>query len=263
MFDRPRCPRTLIIATFDDERHRFDHYWTRLRDSDVPTPETLLLDLDGDDSGDTPTWDTDAIVEWMAAHEFDRAFVRSQHKSATKRFREGSFIERRDPEVIDRTIRSLLNQHIQDGWPHGGGLVVREWLDIDFCRFPTHDNCRPEVRFFLDDGEVIGEYPVIEEATFTCPGHYEYLTDVLSAIDPSVPRHYATDLATTFDDLPWAADMVMDTHGEWYCIELNLNAIRWADEIDGWANTCGHGPLEPWGPLETHSAVFWGVEPER
>lgn len=253
----PHAPATLVIIDFEDERHRFDHYWPRLRDCNVPTPETLLVPIaDG-------TWDTEAIYSWMTAHDYDRAFVRSQHKSATRRFRDGSFIYRRDPEVIDRTVRSLLGQNLQDGWPTGDGLVVREWLDLDFCPYPGHDNCRPEIRYFVDGGEVLGEFPTIEDSSFVCPGAYDHLTGVLEGIDPEIPRQYAERVAETFTDYPWAVDFVMTTRDDWYCIEMNLDAVRWADEIDDWANTSGHGSLEPWSPREIHSAALWGITPER
>lgn len=251
----PRAPTTLVITDFNDERNRFDYYWPRLRECDVPTPETLILNLnDGD-------WDTEGIESWMAANDFERAFVRSQHKSATRRFREGSFIHKRNAEVIDRTVRSLLGQNLQDGWPTGDGLVVREWLDIDFCPFPTHDNCRPEVRYFIDEGDVIGEVPPIEGASFVCEGVYDHLDHVVANIDPATPREYAEHIAAVFTDDTWGVDFVMDTRGDWYCIEMNLNGIRWADEIDDWANMCGHGSHEAWSPREMHSAALWGIRP--
>jgi hypothetical protein len=251
----PRAPSTLVITDFTDERNRFDHYWDRLRACDVPTPETLLLDIVGDE------WDTNAIVAWMEGHGFDRAFVRSQHKSATRRFSEGSYIPRTDPESIDRTVRSLLGQNVQDGWPTGDGLVVREWLDLDFCPFPAHDTCRPEVRYFIEGGEIIGEVPSIDDATFVCPGRYDHLDDVLADLDPEVPRSLAGRVATAFTEDSWAVDFVMDTRGDWYCVEMNFNGVRWADELDDWANMCGHGDHEPWSPREVHSAALWGLRP--
>ncbi len=55
----------------------------------------------------------------------------------------------------------------------------------------------------------------------------------------------------------------MDTRGDWYCIEMNLNAVRWADEIDDWADTSGRGSLEPWSPREIQSTAIRGLRPEN
>ena len=248
---RPRSPASLIITDFSDERCRFEYYWPRLNDSNIPTPKTLQIPLKDQ------SWDTPAIQDWMDENEYTRAFVRSQHKSATRRFRDGSFISDTSAETIDRTISSLLDQHIADSWPTGGSLVVREWLDLDFCRHPSHATCHPELRYFIEDGRVLGEYPTpTTESTFVCDGHYDYLSPLLSEMEYDTPRMLAERVAALIPEDTWAVDFVMDTSGQWYCIELNLNAVRWVDEKGDWMNMTGHGALEPWSPREVHSAAL-------
>ncbi|SIR53334.1 hypothetical protein SAMN05421858_2682 [Haladaptatus litoreus] len=129
-------PVSLYITNFEDERCRFDYYWPHLRNLDVPVPKTNFVSLEPD--GDSHYRDTDEILAFMQRNEYDRAFIRTQVKAATVRLREGSFIHRPDKEVVDKTVESLLNQNDQQSWPHGGGLVVREWVDFDFCPHPTH-----------------------------------------------------------------------------------------------------------------------------
>ncbi len=60
---------SLYLTNFADDRCRVDSYWSRLRKLDVPAPKTT--------------------------------FVRTQVKAATVRLRDGSFIYRHNPEVID------------------------------------------------------------------------------------------------------------------------------------------------------------------
>jgi hypothetical protein len=253
------APVTLIFASFDDERNRFDYYWPRLRRLDVPTPETIFVDLERE--GGRYRWDTERIRRFAADHG-GRAFVRTQFKAATIRLREGSFIHDAVPDVIDGTIESLLNQNAQQGWPHGDGLVVREWLDLDFCRFPTH-TCHPSVRYFVDDGEVIGRTPAPEsEPTFVCGGGYDYLRPRLEELDFETPRRYAEAVAAAFPEATWGVDFDMTTAGEWYCTEFNLNGVYWNWWDRAWWNTCGQGEFEPFGPVEIHSAALWGVRPE-
>ena len=124
--ERPSVPSAapLYISDFADERCRSDSYWSRLKELDVPVPKTRLVPLETDEEG--IHWDTDAILDFMERNEYDRAFVRTQVKAATVRLRDGSFIYRPEADVIDRVVESLLTQNGEQGWPHCGGLVVRE-----------------------------------------------------------------------------------------------------------------------------------------
>ncbi|WP_240334812.1 hypothetical protein [Halorussus sp. MSC15.2] len=117
-------PVSLFFSDFTDERGRVDYYWSRLRSLDVPVPRTTFVALEPTDDG--YRWDTDAILAFMDDNDLHRAFVRTQFKAATVRLREGSFVSRPNSETVDRTVESLLNQNDEQGWPHGGGLVVRE-----------------------------------------------------------------------------------------------------------------------------------------
>ncbi|KZN24353.1 hypothetical protein A4G99_08070 [Haladaptatus sp. R4] len=250
---------SLHITNFADERCRFDSYWSRLRELDVPVPKTTFVALETDEDG--IHWETDDILAFMERNEYDRAFVRTQVKAATVRLRDGSFIYRRDPEVIDDVVESLLTQNLEQGWPHGDGLVVREWLDFDFCIHPKH-NCHPSVRFFVEDGEVLGHTPMTaERATNVCDDTYDYLEPVIADVDLSAPRRYAERIADAFS-VPWGVDFIMDTTGTWYCPELNFDGVYWNRAEEKWWNMCGQGEFEPWSPVEVHSAALYGTKPE-
>jgi hypothetical protein len=255
------APVSLYVSDFEDERGRVEYYWPRLQSLDVPVPKTTFAALEATDDG--YRWDTDAILEFVERNDFHRAFVRTQFKAATVRLREGSFIPRPDPETIDRTVESLLNQNDEQGWPHGGSLVVREWLDLDWCRFPAH-SCHPSVRFFVDDGEVLGWTPANPDASeLVCAGRYDYLGERLAAVDFETPRRYAERVAAEFSEATWGVDFALDTRGDWYCTEFNFNGIYWNRREERWWDMCGQGDFEPFGPTGIHSAALWGVRPEE
>ena len=254
-------PVSLYFTDFADERGRVDYYWPRLDSLDVPAPETIFVPLEETASG--YHWDTDEVLAFMTERDYHRAFVRTQHKAATVRLREGTFISRPDPKVVDRTVEALLNQNDERGWPHGGSLVVREWLDLDFCPHPTH-TCHPEVRFFVDHGEIVGRTPRRESdvSAMVCASCYDYLGSLLEDVSFETPRRYAERIAAEFREATWGVDFVADTHGDWYCTEFNLNGVYWNRREERWWNMCGQGDFEPFSPVEIHSAALWGVRPE-
>lgn len=252
---RPAAPSRLIIAGLDDDRNRFDHYWSRLEAVDVPTPRTAFVPLESDATGHA-NWETEAVLGVMAEWDTERAFVRTQYKAAPLRLRAGSAIESRDADEIDRTVGSLLSQLRHTDFRHGGGLVVREWVDLGFCMHAAHDRCHPEVRFFVEDGEVLAASHDVERRSFVCASAYEHLRPLLDGIDGRTPRRYAEAVAAEFREDTWAVDFAMDTTGTWYCTELGLNAVRWNDREGDWWNHCGHGDAEPHSPREIHSAAL-------
>lgn len=259
----PTPPSVPIITSFDDERNRFDYYWERLNALDIPSPATATFPLTETASGRLD-WNTSAIRQFMSKNDMSRAFVRSQHKAATRRLVDGSYIQNSTEEEIDRTVESLLTQHEQDGWPHGGSIVVRDWIDLQFCMHHSHDLCHPEIRYFIEDGDILASSPVsLSDTSFVCADQYEYLNDTLATIDEQVPRTYAQQVADEFTEATWAIDFVMDTTGTWYCPELNLNGIYWHEKTSSWNNMCGHGELEAFSPLFTHSAALSNHRPTR
>lgn len=254
----PSAPSRPIITTFSDDRNRFDYYWERLQALDIPSPTTQIFSLERKNGRlACPTSD---ILAFMNANDMSRAFVRSQHKAASRRLLDGSCIQEPTRPEIDRTIESLLAQHEQDGWPHGDSIVVRDWIDLQFCLQPSHTLCHPEIRYFIEDGDILASSPTaITDHSFVCENHYDYLTDTLEHIDASVPRAYAKEIAGEFTEATWAIDLVMDTTGTWYCPELNLNGVYWLDETDSWQNMCGHGTLEPFSPAFIHASALRAV----
>lgn len=236
----PQPPDELIIADFHDERNRIDNYWPRVEKLDVPMPETVFFDLIRNEDGGMPGWDTRAILNWMRERDSQRAFIRSAYKSALTR--EGQFIYDDEESVVDRTVAELLSSHVMQKMPHGGKLVVREWLDLDFCYY-ARDDCHPEIRFFIEDGEVTAATPRLNSGDFLCENAYESARDVTERGIERVHSHAET-IADEFTEDAWSVDFVMDTNGKWYFTEMGLNGVYWSTDKECWRNICGHGELE-------------------
>lgn len=239
---------SLVVAPLADERNRFDTYWDRLSAAAVRTPESRIVSLHATERG-LPSWETTRVAEAVRSFDTERAFVRGAYKAAPRRLREASCIREPTSTEIDRTVGRLLRELDAAGWPHGDRLVVREWLDLDWCS-GGHTACHPAVRFFVEDGRVLGWTPGAD-ASFVC-APYDHLRERLAAIRPPVAA--AERVADRFDD-PWAVDFVADTAGDWYLLEAGLNAVRW-DETSGWVNHCGHGRFKPFGPSTVHGAAL-------
>lgn len=246
----------LIIAPLNTRCNKFSFYWPDLNELDIPTPATRLIPLEKDEKGNV-TWNTERIIAVMEAWGANRAFVRSDYKAAPNRLYKGSYIPRQVEEEVDRTVTSLLNQLSAAGWDHGEVLVLREWLDLNFCTEQSHISCHPEVRFFIEDGEVIARTDIKTDSKDICNHLYEHLEEVIEKIGYEIPQKYAYTVADHFNRNTWAVDFVLDTNGDWYCTEMGLNAVRWDREGENWINHCDHGELEPMGPSEIHSAALY------
>ena len=245
----------LIFAPLDTQYNRFSSYWPTLKRLEIPTPDTKLIPLKSEDDG-TATWDTNRIVATMEDWDTNRAFIRSDYKAAPQRLNKGSYINSLDKEEIDQTVTSLLTQLSANKWDHGGVLILREWLDLNFCMKRSHTSCHPEVRVFVEGGDILGITPIQISSESICNLQYNHLASVLEEADCGTPRRYARTVADSFTQRTWAVDFVMDTNNDWYCTEMGLNAVRWFEKENRWINHCDHGELEPFGPSEIHSAAL-------
>jgi len=233
-----------VIADFHDERNRLDYYWPRVEQLDVPTPDTTMFELTRKEDGGMPEWDTEGILEWMRERDTQQAFVRSAYKSALSR--EGQYIHNDDPATVDRTIAEMLSSHVMQQMPHGGIVVVREWLDLNFS-FYARGDCHPEIRFFIDEGEVKAATPRLEPGDFLSEEAFESAQDITEQGIRRV-KHYARTVAEEFTDNPWSVDFVMDTNGDWYCTEMGLDGVYYSSDKEQWRNICGHADVEDVSP---------------
>lgn len=236
----------VLIDSLDNKRGQFDSYYSRLQ-STVSTPETQFVEINSSES-----WDAVEIQDAMYSMGVDRAFVRTMQKSAPDNIYNGSMIQSTSINEINKTVSSLLSQIQMSPWSHGGKLAIRELLDLNFCMGNKHTMCHPEIRYFLEGGEIL--YSIPESIAVNCSQKYDHLTSIVSNASP--PDELAQKVANEFTNLPWAADFVMGTDGYWHCMELNLNGVRWDDKQNRWINMCDHGSKEHRSPAFIHSSVL-------
>lgn len=244
----------LLIDKLDSGRGQFDTYYERLQ-STVPTPDTEILELS---EGDVEGWDTTRIRKIMEDNDWKRAFVRTMQKAAPDSIHRGSVIHKQTESEINRTLRSLLTQTRISEWQHGGKIAVRELLDTRFCLGEKHYMCHPEIRYIIEGGDILCKIP--EEVDINCPMQYEYTKDTVE--NSASPDGLAKKVAEEFTNSTWAVDFVMDTKGDWYCLEMNLNGVRWNEESDRWINMCGYGDKIYMSPEVVHGSVLKKFRPD-
>lgn len=209
----------------------------------VKTPKTEIVKLNKSET--PPTADT--VLNIMKENSWSRAFIRSMQKAAPRNLQKGSIIYEAEHREIQNTLESLIAQTSYSEWNTGGSIAVREFLDVDFCKNPSHTMCTPEIRFFIEGGEIRTMTP--ERADVSCEMSYDYLEETIKESD--IPLKQAQAVADEFTKLPWAVDFVLTTSGDWVCVELNLDGVR-KDDNGRWRNMCGYGEKQHLSPEVIH-----------
>lgn len=234
-------------APFFDDRLQLSHWYPRLAETDVPVPDTELVELEKneDEDGFPATWDTEAIADIVAGFDGE-AFVRSEYKSAFMHIQEGSYIPNTDHEAIDHTVMELLSQHMMGQVHTGGQLAIREWFDLDHCTY-AQETLHPEVRYFIRDGEVLYSWPRIDPDRFERVANGDGLHQrALERIDQHRDdlNEYAAEVADAFADtgVGWSVDFVITTGwvGDVYCTDMALDALYYSENHEDWMNISEH-----------------------
>lgn len=229
------------VVDFHDPRIDKAYWYPRLRDADVPTPETLRISLERNGDG-LPTWDTEevcSVVEDLGGE----AFVRSGYKSGQMALHQGSHITEPTPEDVDVTLTELVSQHAMMAMPVGKALWASEWLDLNFCAY-ARDNLVPEVRVFIRDGDVACHHPRLE-GFGDHEDHRETAEEYIESSWDGEHREetlqdYATRVADAFDgDGWWSVDFVMNRGGQWWCTDMALDGLHYRED-KGWLNVSEH-----------------------
>lgn len=224
-------------ADFHDERLDLAWWYPKLVDIDAPTPETYALPVYESEKTNVPDWDSNVLDECLDKLDGE-AFLRGGYKSAAHHIEEGSHIH----DDAEGTIQELLFQHVMMKMPIGESLWLREWLDLDWCHY-SMDQCVPEVRVFIRDGEVVCYHPRLDESI----GHEQHLEEATEIIDSAWAEGdgkiatYAEAVADTFNGW-WSVDFVLDTNGDWWCTDMALDALYDASDRggDGWSGISAH-----------------------
>jgi hypothetical protein len=253
---------SLFFVDLHDEKYRFDKYWTKLESTDIRTPKSKIIQFEDIEGSAIPSCPTKEIQHFMESNDYNKVFLRSGYKAAIDRFREGSIIYSREKDQIENTFESLIRQHIRNDIKHGDMIVVREYIPLDYCMEPTHSH-RIEVRYFVEDGEIIARTPrgskidPIPDCSLT----YSFVKNNLNTVSP--PDDLALTVAEEFEDskYPWSIDFVLDNRGRWWATEMHINGVYYNHKKEKWWNVCGHGECEEFSPLWIHSAAIDNYTP--
>lgn len=239
------------VVDLHSKKYRFDRYWDKLSDCDISVPNTIIINLEKNNN-EYPECPTEEIIKFMEDNEMNNAFLRSGHKAAIDRFRDGSLISTRERSEIEKTYNSLMTQHMRNSVPHGNILVVREWLDLSYCLEPNHSHTF-EIRYFIDDGNILYRTPKNYRYEIKCPNKFSYINDNFNSIEP--PRGYIRKVAEEFKDseYSWSVDAVLDSSGNWWITEMHINGVYYNQKLNKWMNVCGHGDMFYNSPNWMHS----------
>lgn len=238
-----------IDASYHDPRISMEYWWPRLSKLDVPTPETELIDITHDEETDgfPLSWETDEIIDAMESFPTDRAFVRTDRKSASI-LEEGSFLHAPKKDHIDLTVLKLLDMSMMGDLPFNS-IAVREWLDVDAYAEGYGAPIGPEVRFFIDEGEVLCSHLRTTPEDFDTS--VDDPTDILvemGAAHMSAEkelREYAQMIADEFNESGWSVDFLQTEDGSWYCTDMAIYGLYYFDMDDDeskWKSISYHEP---------------------
>lgn len=247
---------SLQFVDLHDDKYRFDKYWDKMASVDVPMPETDIIDIN-DSSEPIPNVPVNKIIEFMLDNNYNQLFVRSGHKAAVDRFKEGSIIQSKNKGIIKKTVNSLFRQHIMNNIPIGDILVVRQLIDLDYCMKSNHSHS-PEIRYFIEDGKIITRTPKKENFSveLECPMAYDFVKENIKDIKP--PTQMVEKIAREFadSDYGWSVDFVLDNRGKWWATEMHINGVYYNENKQRWWNVCGHGESVEYSPRWMHSAAL-------
>ncbi|WP_153952960.1 hypothetical protein [Halosegnis longus] len=253
MVDEPlpdRVPTWVPLADFLSPYNQMQYWYNELTETDVPVPETRTVSVIESVTG-TPTYDTDEVID-VVDELGGTAFVRSEYKASyTAR---QSKIPDTNPENVEYWMTEFLSTLAMQGLPVGEQLWLREWLDLDWAGDDL-DPWHPEIRAFIDDGEVLCWHLRDADELHNAD---EIVEDV--GLSPSMNpvgslrawlapdweetvSEYAQAVADQFEG-SWSVDFVKTTDGDWYCTDMALRALtpvsgEW-NEMSGHPGNCEH-----------------------
>jgi len=101
----------------------------------------------------------------------------------------------------------------------------------------------PEVRFFIDDGDVKYHWPRMHKDSFEKEtGDLEFYNEQVQRIEDNIDQleTYAERVAEQFTPYAWSVDFVMTTDGEWYLTDMAVDGMYWNAKEGQWSNMSEH-----------------------
>lgn len=271
-----------LDVDFHDDRISMLYWYPRIETLDVPLPETGFFNIentettfdirDGDDSIESdevsvdgvdmggllqtleniPVEDIQALIEDLPS---EKAHIRSDWKASRLAGGEGRALTT-DPRRIHEQVMQLIDSMAMTGFPHRS-LVVREWIDVDELAESYAASICPEVRFIVDEGEVLDGFVDVYEDDFDNSFTDEEAAAVLEDLEARLDADYdklsswAGTVAEELDDTGWSVDFVQDTDGNWYITDMALYGLYWSDDKDCWHNISHIPSGKPYNLEET------------
>lgn len=246
-----------IDVEFHDERNSMHYWYSKVAPLAVPMPETEFFSLGdmGDGTFDVfdsagvdverllslmqniPVKEIAAVVETLPS---DTAHIRSDYKASRMAGGEGREITA-DHKHIHEQVLQLIDSMLMMGFPKRS-LAVREWIDVQSYGDSYMSSIVPEVRFIVDEGEVLGGFVDVYEddfdSSFTPEEREEILQDITASFEADYDQleTYAKRVAEAVDETGWSVDFIQDTAGDWYLTDMGLYGLYWNEAKDRWHN---------------------------
>lgn len=276
-----------IGVSFTDERISMLHWYPRVESLDVPVVETTLFELDNITSTFDAAADAEGvsrlqafldslpiedIISAIEALDSDVAHIRGDYKSSSYGGPDGAYAAPNERSVHENLLH-LVDSMVMQNTPLNA-LCIREHLDLYTVLEESHYTIHPEIRFIVDEGEVLGWFVDVYEGDFppayrdekaeesseldgllgdldeelsededdappeTQGTYTEYIDEIraLAEADEAQLEEWAQRIATELDDSGWSVDFVMDENGDWHMTDMALYALYWNEDAGRWQN---------------------------
>ena len=221
-------------------------WWDRVKDLDIPMPETIIIPFDKSTQTAYDHWDEEHLVqdamvkciaESIAAYP---VFIRTDQSSAKHSWVDSCFIE--DPSRLGRNLYGVLEFNPCRDFIGltARAFIVREYIPMAEVLKAFHDMpVNPERRYFVNDGKVLCHHAYwIEDAIekghrkSPLPANWK---EILSEANRETPDEvmlltkYAAMIANELDGF-WSVDFCKAADGTWYFIDMAIGQRSWHPE---------------------------------
>ena len=220
------------------------NWWPPLSKSDIPLPETHIIEVTKTEEGRP---DIDAAISDVArafeALSTEKAFIRSDKKSASF-INEGSTLFSTNPDHIEDVLECLVMSHVI-GAMKLSGLAVREWLPVDSYGESYGRLIAPEVRVYLEDGDIQCYHNRVTEddlsSSFDSTATLRDIEEVIESEWETIQTYAdAVGEIEPFNTSGWVIDFLRTTDGEWYLTDAAIYGLYYSDDREKWKTTAYH-----------------------
>lgn len=226
-------------------------WFPKIKDLDIPQPETEIVDLSEDDHANMFNLLDDSPIKQGLIASFHRAadvihyplFMRTDQGSGKHRWNNTCFVE--DEKDLMKNLKNLIRWHFDVdviGLPYSA-VIFREYVAMDF-KFKAFNGMpiAPERRYFIRDGEIEEHVPYWPEAAIefwneTQDDSKKPWKDLLQDMNKQSPEEinllsrYAKMVGDMFQGY-WSVDFCKAKSGKWYLIDMARGEISWNPKDD-------------------------------